>query len=312
MNPFQSAMLSGTTLCMALAVGTAQAQTNANVSIPPTAQLSSSMIPPAPAGGLNPSKLPDILGIHIGEPTNQVVDKVKQLYPLVRNDRGTTISGTMNLATPRYPDTKDPPYISSLVDEKLSGFACSPSECLSRDRIEAVFSGPPETRIVHLKRQVNWPVDKEPTVDTVKGALIKKYGQTYLASVGGATLTWLFDEEGNPMAPFPQIFNGCSGPVANQAGPNPGLFNSYLGVTPNVTQGDLDRIVKARCGIKIWVQAQIGAQASGSASELNLTINEIAFDLRDAFAAENYIRQAKNAQGSQQLKNAQQQASPKF
>ena len=286
-------------------------QANPNAPIPATAELSSGLIVPAPAGGLDPSKLPDILGIHIGEPTNQVLDKVKKLYPLVRNNSGTIISGNLTAATPHYAYGNAPPYTASLVDEKLSGYACSPSECLLGDRMEAVFSGPPDTRVVHLKRFVTWTVDKAPTADAVKGALTKKYGQNFLASPG-MTLTWLFDEEGNSMTAFPQAFNGCSGPVANQAGPNPGLFNSYLGVTPNVTQGDLDRIVKARCGIKIWVQAQIFGQAGGSVNELDLTINEIAFDLRDAFAAENAIRQAKNAQGNQQLKNAQQQAAPAF
>jgi hypothetical protein len=310
MNPFRSAMLSGAALCIGLAVGTAHAQANANVPIAPTAQLSSSLVPPAPAGGLDPSKLPDILGIHIGEPTSQVIDKVKPLYPVVMSG-SQIVSGKLGLGTPQYASVY-PRYTSFLSDGKGGTYACSPSECLSADQFQAIFSGPPDTRVVQLKRSITWPIDKEPTVDTVKGALIKKYGQTYLSSVGGATLTWLFDEEGKPMAPFPQIFNGCSGPVASGSGPNPGLFNSYLGVTPNVTQGDLDRIVKARCGIKIWVQAQIGAQASGSAGGLDLTINEIAFDLRDAFAAENYIRQAKNAKGNQQLKDAQQQAAPKF
>jgi len=39
---------------------------------------------------------------------------------------------------------------------------------------------------------------------------------------------------------------------------------------------------------------------------------ELAADLRDAFAAENLMRQAKYAQGNQQLQNAQQQSAPKF
>lgn len=309
-SPSDSATTVSASAPAAAPAPTRLAQANANAPIPPTAQLSSSMVPPPPASGLDPSKLPDILGIHIGEPTNQVLNEVRKLYPQVRNDHGTIISGNFVLATPRYAYTNDPPYTSSLVVEKNAGYACGPSDCFLNDRMEAIFSGPPDTRVVHLTRYVGWPVDKTPTADTVKGALIKKYGQTYLDHAGA--LTWLFDEEGNPMPPFPQIFNGCMGPVASGAGPNPGLFNSYLGVTPNVTQGDLDRIVKARCGIKIWVQAKIGATSSGSVNALELTMNEIAADLRDAFAAENYIRQAKNAQGNQQLKGAQQQAAPKF
>jgi hypothetical protein len=53
-------------------------------------------------------------------------------------------------------------------------------------------------------------------------------------------------------------------------------------------------------------------QTGGTVTSLAVTIREYAADLRDAFAAENYKRQAKYAQGNQQLKNAQGQAAPTF
>ncbi|HEX3847765.1 MAG TPA: hypothetical protein VHV81_10335, partial [Steroidobacteraceae bacterium] len=58
--------------------------------------------------------------------------------------------------------------------------------------------------------------------------------------------------------------------------------------------------------------AWINGTPGGTANGLLVTISEVAADMRAAFAAENYIRQAKNAQANQQLKNAQQQATPAF
>ena len=66
--------------------------------------------------------------------------------------------------------------------------------------------------------------------------------------------------------------------------------------------------------IKIVGRLAVIAAAARYPVSCNFLImfDEVAFDLRDAFAAENYIRQAKNAKGNQQLKDAQQQAAPKF
>ena len=64
--------------------------------------------------------------------------------------------------------------------------------------------------------------------------------------------------------------------------------------------------------MQIQVVAWINGTPGGTANTLLVTISEIAADLRAAFAAENYIRQERNAQSNQQLKNAQQQATPTF
>jgi hypothetical protein len=64
--------------------------------------------------------------------------------------------------------------------------------------------------------------------------------------------------------------------------------------------------------MQVQVVAWINGTPGGTANGLLVTISEVAADMRAAFAAENYIRQAKNAQANQQLKNAQQQATPAF
>ncbi len=60
-------------------------------------------------------------------------------------------------------------------------------------------------------------------------------------------------------------------------------------------------IVEVRCRMQIQVVASIAGTSGGTANALQVTINEIAGDLRAAFEAENYIWQMKNAQSNQHL-----------
>ena len=162
-----------------------------------------------------------------------------------------------------------------------------------------------------LQRDLTWDMGKAPTSDTLKNALIQKYGPDFVESAGGY-LTWLFDETGKPMPPLPRAvaLTGCQTIVSNQSGVSRGL-PSYLGM-PTRTQQDVDRIVKVRCGMQVQVAAWINGTPGGTANALEVTVREIASDLRAAFAAENYMWQLKSAQSNQQLNNAQQQAAPKF
>lgn len=282
---------------------------NYKAPIPPTVAYTSSLIPPAPAGGLDPSKLPDLIGIHIGDSTDRVLAAIDKLYP-------QTGAGRSNgLRTQGYAYTNDPFYPSSMSLSKRNMDGCAPNDCRGDDSISALFSGPPEQRAVELQRGLSWPTN-QPTMATLRAAFIQKYGQTFEESnAGGLTMTWLFDEEGKPMPPQSRLAAmNCGGMLAFGGGPSQRLPD-YLFRSPPpqvVTQEDLDRFAKISCGRKIWVNAQVFGQPGGMANSMQLTIREYAVDLRDAFAAENFMRQAKLAQGSQQLKNAQQQAAPAF
>jgi hypothetical protein len=275
---------------------------------------SSSLLTPAPPGGLDPSKLPDLLGIHIGEPTDQAVAEIQKLYPVIRNDHGTLLWGLPSVPYNKYPFANAPPYVSTVAVVKPNTAGCFPATCQARDRIDAIFSGPPEKRVVQLKRDLTFDVGKTPTSDTLKNALIQKYGPNFVET-SGLTLTWQFDETGKPMPPLARsvALTGCQGIVSNGGGV-PGGLPSYLGVpiTQKEPQQDLDRIVKVRCGMQIQVVAWINGTPGGTANSLLVTVSEIAADMRAAFAAENYLWQLKSAQSNQQLKNAQQQAAPTF
>jgi hypothetical protein len=284
-------------------------QANANTPIPPTVPYTSSLIPAAPAGGIDPSRLPDVLGIHIAEPADQVIAAVRKLYPPARPT-------DFVISTQAYAYTNDPPYASSLATSKSNLDGCTPTDCQARDTFNALFSGPPDQRAVELVRTLSWAAGKQPTMATLRTALIQKYGQTFDESNGGGLMmTWLLDEEGEPMAPLSRAAAiNCGGLLAFGGGTASRLPDYlYRGPPPQVvTQQDLDRFTKPACGRKIWVQAQMFGQTGGTANSMQVTLREYAADLRDAFAAENAIRQARYAQGNQQLKNAQQQAVPTF
>lgn len=283
---------------------------DANEPIPATAVYSSSLIPPAPASGIDPSRLPDLVGIHIAEPTDEVVAQIRKLYPPKR-------PSDLSIRTQGYAYVNDPFYTSSIAAGKPNLDGCTPTDCQAQDIINALFSGPPDQRVVELVRSLGWAIEKQPTMATVRAALIQKYGSTFEESNGGGLMmTWLFDEEGNPMPPLSKAAAiNCGGGLMAFGGGTAVRLPDYLyrGPPPQVvTQLDLDRFTKPACGRKIWVQAQMFGQSGGTVNSMQVTLRDYAADLRDAFAAENVIRQAKYAQGNQQLKNAQQQTAPTF
>lgn len=288
-----------------------------------TAPQGSPQLPPAPPAGLDPSKLPDILGVHIGTPTDQVIKQVAALYPFVRHGTGPMISGAIGNGFIKYAHTNDPPYISSTGYTKPN---CGSLEsCQANDRMDVIFSGPPEKAAVQLVRDLSWDRDN-PSRDTLKSALIQKYGQNF-TEYPALTLTWAFDEQGKALPP-PNKSVTCQGPLSQQGYPgvavapggpfkpsnNPQTLETYLGlvpVPPQQQQQQMTNFLRSRCSF-ILVRAQISATSDGIAHDMVITIQELPLDLRDAFAAERYLRQAVNAQSNQQLNNSQQQAAPKF
>jgi len=275
-------------------------------------------LPPAPPGGLDPSKLPDIVGIHIGTPTDKVIAQLNSLYPVVRNDRNTQIWGPggntgIGTSSLKYAPTNDPPYVASAMYARPFPDACpsSPNGCQSSDEIRAIFSGPPEKVLVRLERTASYGSGSPTTTANLKAALAQKYGPNFTEDPP-MTLNWAFDEQGKAL-PAPRKPVSCRGIISQQGNLIP--LTSYLGLiytgTPPPLQQQLTPIMRGRCSY-ILVQAQINGQPNGPANVLTVIIQELPEDLRDAFAAEAYMQQAANAQSNQQLKNAQQQAAPKF
>ena len=291
------------------------------------AGLESVKLPPAPPGGLDASKLPDIVGVHIGTPTDKVIAQLNSLYPLVRNERRVQMFGPgggngdgKGLSYAKYAATNDPPFISSALFTRAFPEGCINPKAGScqggRDEMRVIFSGPPQKLSVRLERSLSW--EQQPTSDNLKAALIQKYGPNFTETPQSPPimLKWAFDEQGNALpAPPKNVY--CPGIISQQGSPPPNPYSmpSYLGIYPGTSpqqeQQQLVGIMRNRCPY-ILVEAQINGRPGGPASQMSVVIQELPQDLRNAFAAEHYMRQSANAQANQQLKKSQQQAAPKF
>jgi hypothetical protein len=271
-----------------------------------------SQLPQAPAGGLDPSKLPDIVGVRIGTPTNKIIAQLDSLYPLNPHDPGSHGKSYI-----KYAPTSDPPYVSSLFYQRPFPEGCSPGGQCS-DVMRVILSGPPEARAVRLERDLSYESGHQPTSDTLKTALIQKYGPNF-TQFPVMTLVWAFDEQGKPLTLSKNDAQCARGesPISQQGFPPTTnyMMTSYLGLytpTPQQQQYQIANMLRSKCVKGVVVKAEIAGPPGGLASQLIVTITEIAADLRDAFAAELYLQKAANAQANQQLKNDQQQAAPKF
>jgi len=277
-------------------------------------------LPQPPAGGLDPSKLPDIVGIHIGTPTDQAIKQLDFAYPVVvdKNDRQQIYGQYQTPAMTKYAATNDPPYRSgglwtrSAAPGECGGGGCS-------DRFDAIFSGPPDQRLVRMTRTTGYPPNKQPTVDTVKNALAQKYGPNFTEFRQGPqmTLVWAFDEQGNALT-LSKNDAQCArneGPMSQGGNNPPYLLQSYLGLwvpTPQQQQQQLTNMLRSKCVKGVVVQAQFDGNSSGVVGGMMMIITEVAADLRNAFAAELYLQQAANAQADQQRIKNQQTPAPKF
>ena len=285
----------------------------------------SNQIPPAPPGGLIPSKLPDILGVHLGTPTAQALAQLNALYPIVRAS-ANLISGSFGYGYNKYRSTKDPPYVASAGFQKPNPAGGSSGE----DTVRTIFSGPPQAVLVWLEREITFESNKGAAPNTLRSALIQKYGSNFVENPPN-TLAWTFDEQGNALAPASKtVASSCRGIISQQGYPGvttlpggpyspPGSFptvmDDYLGPAPvpaNQQQQLIASVIRGRCPF-ILVKAQIQlAGPGGVATDLTVDMWEYPEDLRVSLADEQYLQQGANATANQQLKNAQQQAAPTF
>jgi hypothetical protein len=69
-------------------------------------------IPAAPAGGIDPSRLPDIQGIHLGMTLQQALPVLKPLYP--GPGTGTSVMGVYKINV-QYLNAPDKPWVGQIV-----------------------------------------------------------------------------------------------------------------------------------------------------------------------------------------------------
>src|ERR1700675_3467835 len=114
---------------------------------PNTAGASSpTQVPSAPPTGLDPSKLPDVVGIHLGMSPQEVLTKMRPLSPASRDpDLG---------ATPGYAKFGHAPDSPWIQEISAKADACGNNMCA--DTVSVILNGPPEKQgAVSIERGIN-------------------------------------------------------------------------------------------------------------------------------------------------------------
>lgn len=129
-----------------------------------------------PAGPLDPAKLPDVVGIHMGMLRPEVPGILLKLHP-------------GNPIYPEGPDTVAGLSFSAILPGKSAG-----------DNIHVEFTLPPDKqRVYFIERYIHYA--QPMTYDNFLAAERQKYGQEIFTDISGDTKYWLFDEQGRPIPP---------------------------------------------------------------------------------------------------------------
>jgi hypothetical protein len=262
-------------------------------------------VPAAPAGGIDASKMPDVIGIHLGMSPQEVIAIMKPQFPQGKQDIG------VNPGYAKFGHAPNPPWIQTIIGHADK---CGNNECA--DVVNVVFSGPPNKQsAVSIDRGLSFQQGKQPTPDTIKAALMQKYGANPLV-ITPVTMGWAFDEAGRPITPA----NGkalvqCAGNVSAAAigGPSPTNAALEYGITGTqpLTAADVKDMLRNPCRVGVYVLANWNA-AGPIVSGFTVKISENSEATRAAIAEQQYLDQVAAGQDQQQLNKAKQQAVPKL
>ena len=229
----------------------------------------------APAGPLDPAKLPDVVGIHMGMPREEVPGILLKLHP-------------GNPLQPEGPDTAAGLSFSADLPGKSGG-----------DNIHVEYTLPPDRqRVYYIYRYVNYK-ELMPN-ENIIASLRQKYGKETLDTVnGGRIFMWLFDEQGHAIPPDKnakqQSPYGCSTDDASGE-------MLFLSQVRSYTHGGLPPATFCDSVIMLTVQF-----STGDVSNVILTtFEDKALLRREVTAAGEAAKAEGQRQQQQQLKNAQQ------
>jgi hypothetical protein len=263
-------------------------------------------VPAAPAGGIDPSKMPDVVGIHLGMPPQDVIAKMKVLFP---ENHPLGLGLTPGYA--KFGHAPAPPWIQTLVGK---ADACGNNECA--DIVSVVFNGPPNKQgVTGIERGINFQEGKRPTPDTMMAALLKKYGPNPFVPTQG-TIGWAYDEQGQQIAPpNGKALVQCAGTVTSGAvaGPTPTNAAPEYGLTGTnpLTQADVADLMRNPCRVGVYVLVSMNVSAQ-VVNGIDIKISDNSEATRDVIAEQQYLDSVAAGQQQQQLNKAQQQAPPKF
>lgn len=258
-------------------------------------------IPPAPAGGINPDKMPDIQGIHLGMTPDVALAKIKTLYGSAGG-----VQGRINPIAVMYTNAPDPKwvgYVAASIDP------CRSPQTSCADNFTANFSGPPDKGVlVGMERTLLFSMGKQPTVESIKTALFQKYGPNPVMTAPNVYY-WVTNEAGGPLTPAPPIKTLDCGATLMAPAQN---IKAYTANLLPLKPLELTQWLTLRChSLGVYVKATIGAQTgSPVALTLDVRITDTAEDIRDALAGEAYIEKI-NADAQKNIqKNTEKNVGP--
>jgi hypothetical protein len=127
----------------------------------------------APTGPLDPAKLPDVLGIHLGTPRADASAAFLKLYP----------------GNPVRPEGPDTVAGMSMINIDLPGKSGS-------DNVHLEFTlTPGKQQVYYIERSVFYK--QQMSRANVMASLHQKYGQQIYEDANGGVMFWFFDEQGH-------------------------------------------------------------------------------------------------------------------
>jgi hypothetical protein len=258
--------------------------------------------PAAPAGGLDSSKLPDVIGIHLGMTEAQALAIVKAKYP----------ANLLTFYYAKFKDAPDAPWIAR-VSGKILGTGNNSAN--SVDDITVFFNAPPNPQVVvRVDRSIQ--IIPPTTIGNLEDSLVQKYGPSLVQKNIHANLSWEFDEQGKatqvPGSYICTVFNqpataGIGSPA--QAG--------ELQFGPPLAQpiaGQIPRLVNM-CPDLITITTLLNPAPPNPnqlVSNLSVSMIDHAEDLRDFIATSKYGEAAAAGAASAAQKKLNQNAAPKL
>lgn len=258
----------------------------------------------APAVAIDPSKLPDIEGVHLGMSEPQAMSVMTSLFP----------GASLTPHPSKFTNARDKPWITRI--EGLVPQTCN-SPC--SDQLVVILSLPPnQQQVVSLQRGILFLHGKEPTLDAMLSSLRQKYGQE-VAPTKPPRMGWLFDEQGRPLTPSKTYLPDCACQmVETSAGgldmKDPASLGGVLG-TPPITAKDIAALMAQPCRSHVYIRAEMETypvQGVSVVSQLHIYMSENDLDTRDAIASQQYLDGIAAAQKQQQIKHDQQIGAPKL
>jgi hypothetical protein len=266
------------------------------------AQTPGAQVPSAPAGGLDPSKLPDVVGVHLGMSIPQAMAVVKSKYP----------ANLTKLFYTKFKDAPDAPWVARAKGQ-IMGTGLNSANVV--DEITIFFSAPPNPQVVV---RVDRAVQMIPptTIGNLEASLVQKYGPQITQKLIGLNLSWEFDEQGKATpVPGSYICTSFNQPASAGDG-SPGSvgelqFDPGMG-EPIATA--IPRLVKM-CPDRITITTLLPpapANPNQLVSTLNVSMIDHAEDLRDFIATSKYGEAAAAAKADAARKKLNQNAAPKL